>query len=926
MAEVELPSSDVVEMASDSGSAEPDAELEYNQAHIPLPGGEEFDDIFFPRGLDNAFMNQRNPIPDDLWEMFEHRLVRTPTPQNQIPFQRAPMPLPRSSPTPQSPPTEEQAEMGLLPGSTYDTPIDLEDIDYTPVLTEESCLQQVLQVLPEISHQHVRDLYNEAPPAPFEGAEWLAAFIGNIVESGKYPTEREAQKGVKRKRDAELFNESVEEQDTAGKEYSDVALQLLSQEFPDLIQKHIKSRLATLVTLYKTYAVLEVDNQNDTFKLRGKSRRKRTKIDESDLSPTPSPTMSRRPGLLSELAGFERASKELQAARKRRDQEAAKKQEADAVARAEEENIRKAQKENLMQECGCCYGDHPLNRMIACNNRDVESIHWLCYGCVKTYVETEIGLSRHNVVCFHVDGCTASFRLSQLRLAVPLPTLERLEKLQQQDDIRLAKEGGGLEGLEECPFCDFKADMEVPKDEDREFRCQTDGCGIVSCRFCKLETHVPLSCEEAAKDRGINARHQVEEAMTEALVRSCNKCKNKFIKEFGCNKMTCTVCHNIQCYVCSQNVTDYNHFADGGLYGGPTTQRRKCPLNDDVNIRHENEVKMAEEEALKKVREEHPDLTEEELKIKVSDEVKAAERGRRNMFAGGHPLGAYANVVLGQGAPFLFADVHAPGPHRPPPLPPNAGEIRVMHRAPPEHRWAMQAVGQQAAPQRPHRNGHGPPPPRPVPYHGPPPPMNDFPQRDFDYQLALLDANQRRQQQLAEQQALFRNELDRPAFGVVREQQQLEQEVQHLERLQQGRQARQHLLQQAQQHAHQAVQQAHQQAQQAHQQAQQAHQQAQQAQQRAAQHQEMQFPQFNYAPMAAPAYVPGVGYHIRGAADAAGAPPRPYPGIPAYGNQAHSARIPVRFAPPPAINRNGTVNRDAWLEDDAWLKDLEDFE
>ena len=44
-----------------------------------------------------------------------------------------------------------------------------------------------------------------------------------------------------------------------------------------------------------------------------------------------------------------------------------------------------------------------------------------------------------------------------------------------------------------CPFCDFGAIVE--NDDDKEFRCQNKECQIVSCRKCRVESHIPLSCE-----------------------------------------------------------------------------------------------------------------------------------------------------------------------------------------------------------------------------------------------------------------------------------------------------------------------------------------------------------------------------------------------------------------------------------------------
>jgi TRIAD3 protein (E3 ubiquitin-protein ligase RNF216) len=73
--------------------------------------------------------------------------------------------------------------------------------------------------------------------------------------------------------------------------------------------------------------------------------------------------------------------------------------------------------------------------------------------------------------------------------------------------------------------------------------------------------------------------------------------------------------------VCSKNVTNYEHF-------GPDAQKR-CPLHDNVEDRHEQEVKKAADEAMAKVRADNPDLSDADLMIKVSDRVKQAEDARK---------------------------------------------------------------------------------------------------------------------------------------------------------------------------------------------------------------------------------------------------------------------------------------------------------
>lgn len=183
----------------------------------------------------------------------------------------------------------------------------------------------------------------------------------------------------------------------------------------------------------------------------------------------------------------------------------------------------------------------------------------------------------------------------------------------------------GIENLASCPFCPYAAEY-PPIEVDKEFRCVRPECEKVSCRLCKLESHIPKSCEENAKDIGLSVRRQIEEAMSEALIRKCNKCGTPFVKEEGCNKMTCTRpgCGNVQCYVCSKSCT-YSHFNDERR-GGKTGN---CPLFEKTSTRHHNEVKKAEMEALQKIRAEHPEYTEEDLTIKVSEAVLEDEQRRQ---------------------------------------------------------------------------------------------------------------------------------------------------------------------------------------------------------------------------------------------------------------------------------------------------------
>lgn len=185
-------------------------------------------------------------------------------------------------------------------------------------------------------------------------------------------------------------------------------------------------------------------------------------------------------------------------------------------------------------ECGCCFDEVTVHRVTHCNG-DIP--HFFCHDCALSNAKNDIGNSRYELRCMDGSGCKSTFSREQRATFLDAKMIEKLECLQQQDEIRKAD----LQNLVTCPFCNFIAEC-LPIEVDREFRCQNPVCEEVSCRLCKEKTHVPLSCQELKRENGISERRVIEEARTEALVRTCGKCKVRIMKEDGCNKVVCTSC------------------------------------------------------------------------------------------------------------------------------------------------------------------------------------------------------------------------------------------------------------------------------------------------------------------------------------------------------------------------------------------------
>ena len=95
--------------------------------------------------------------------------------------------------------------------------------------------------------------------------------------------------------------------------------------------------------------------------------------------------------------------------------------------------------------------------------------------------------------------------------------------------------------------------------------------------------------------------------MTKAFVRRCNKCSKVFLKESGCNKITCD-CGNKQCYVCGTNVADYTHFDDSRRGG-------KCPLNGEMHDLLDEQVAVAQERTVQELLKHQAELDDDDIRV-----------------------------------------------------------------------------------------------------------------------------------------------------------------------------------------------------------------------------------------------------------------------------------------------------------------------
>jgi hypothetical protein len=132
----------------------------------------------------------------------------------------------------------------------------------------------------------------------------------------------------------------------------------------------------------------------------------------------------------------------------------------------------------------------------------------------------------------------------------------------------------------ECPKC---GNQGILPQKENTFSCPLASCRHQSCSMCSEPAHEPLKCSEVEKQQVTGARSSIEESMTDAFVRRCPSCNYGFVRESGCNKMTCRNCNALSCYICRQLIQGANHF------NGPP----HCPLYSEDDMTDRQNVRTA---------------------------------------------------------------------------------------------------------------------------------------------------------------------------------------------------------------------------------------------------------------------------------------------------------------------------------------------
>ncbi|GAA6031163.1 hypothetical protein JCM8097_004035 [Rhodosporidiobolus ruineniae] len=246
------------------------------------------------------------------------------------------------------------------------------------------------------------------------------------------------------------------------------------------------------------------------------------------------------------LAEEDRAKQEEERLRREEDE----RRTADEVKRLELEAIEEGlKKQNGVFECPICAEEYYRGELIvACTDG-----HALCASCATQGSHAALENRDATLTCLAEGGCEGTYLAEEAEKFLDERQMALLEKVRREKNVAIL----AGDGLLQCPFCPYAAVFE-DADDLTTLDCLNPDCAKRTCLSCKHLDHGDTPCALANP----SAVHVLEEQMSAAMIRRCGKCKTPFVKNTGCNLITCTTCAAKSCYLCQKLVNDvkYDHF------------------------------------------------------------------------------------------------------------------------------------------------------------------------------------------------------------------------------------------------------------------------------------------------------------------------------------------------------------------------------
>ncbi|XP_063009377.1 E3 ubiquitin-protein ligase RNF19B-like [Melospiza melodia melodia] len=209
-----------------------------------------------------------------------------------------------------------------------------------------------------------------------------------------------------------------------------------------------------------------------------------------------------------------------------------------------------------LQECPLCLLPQPAEAFPAlgcCSHRS-------CRGCLQQYLRLAVTESRVPVACPH---CPAAIPPHHVHGLLPEPALR-----DKYEEFLLRRLLVADPGTRWCPAPDCSyAVLAHGCAECPRLTCGREGCGTEFCYHCRQPWHPEGPCAPPPPGLATPSAQPEEPAHAEAEdIKVCPRCSAFIMKinDGSCNRMNCTVCGCLFCWLCLQEISDVHFLSPSG--------------------------------------------------------------------------------------------------------------------------------------------------------------------------------------------------------------------------------------------------------------------------------------------------------------------------------------------------------------------------
>ena len=260
------------------------------------------------------------------------------------------------------------------------------------------------------------------------------------------------------------------------------------------------------------------------------------------------------------------------------------------VEEVEEED----EKDDDTLECQCCFTKlTDTDRIIRCNRYCKKFKHVFCKDCISGYIEANINTNTSTINCMlspksDKSFCCGTYNYEDIKYCIKLDQFEQFEI--QCQSINVKYFSTILTNYQICPKCE-KFGIIVEDKTIKNLKCEC--CSYEWCINCKQLSHIGDPCFKFKDSIDISILNKtVDEILSKSLSHTCPSCNTLYIKEEGCNAITCSNCKKHSCYLCGIDISNlkdgkYEHF-----------RTSKCELWNDRNDNNHGNLAFNKKKAI----------------------------------------------------------------------------------------------------------------------------------------------------------------------------------------------------------------------------------------------------------------------------------------------------------------------------------------